>query len=1256
MANTSNIKTIKKRVEAIHPTIDSSLETIKNSLTPYNFLEVNENGFNKSNVLKDLANNFNKVPKSAPIGKIGNDVMGNEVQNAYPATPDMLKSGVSIVDVENPTQLITSNNNSNTIATDRADGNKDIKRWITRSIFKFREEDYGFDRQVYEIPVKLLMEGIVGVDGRHSTTLQEYPYPEEIVMISQKTDKNFIHFLNVQYSDSHYNYYRGKPYNLMIVKDRIDYGSVNVNGDRFNYYTSVYANNVEESLAFYKDGYLYLSMPDKSFGDELLNTLWDCKIIWRKDAPNREFTIQYDAEEIQSELESIPITNGQWKDTGIESMLKNNWESICYGNGKFITICKDYKTILYSTDGINWTSMGVSELDIDQHFTSINYCNDKFIITSGTRDDYGDSNIFVYSYDGLTWTQTTSGIPSNYWRKCVYGNGVYVSVTYNESNSPFIYSSDGINWTTATADVYGNDWYDVCFGNGRFVAVQDSHNYFAYSDNGITWVDTREGLHDNGAFKVTYGAGKYIAIGDGRAQYSVDGISWSELSSLSSSYTFFKGRICYGPSGFILYEDSERLLCSIDGLSWQSCSLQTPIPENTNSDVCYGNGIYVLMLANRYSKIPFKYCVVGNPGGISFDKSSYISEVSGKCHLLNKNILQSSSINSISKLEKDSNPLVTNNSISMGLSNNKGSLYRIPNYTTPYDLTFTDELSWSLTNFPNILIPINNQYYLGLNYITGIYSESTVLKDNLYYGFFNKILHKIDPTIKTTGDSNYPCDGMVPKLGGSGHIIKIIPIYSSITLANETGTSFDSIEVIVYTTRIKYNVLFHITNNGKSATATTTAISTFNGFEIADVKQISSTKAILITSTYNVYLDVIKEDSQTANPFGLSGAITPYLLSKYNIVGINTSKVVSSLADCSNTSKFASGINNGAIDVVINNSKLSGDGKYFINSGRYSIMKDNADTNYLVHLKEKYTFSSELDAPKSGMMWTETSNGLSRRDWRSICYGNGKYVAVSNSSTFAYSTDGITWTETSNGLDASMQCYHIIYTKDKFIMTMNNRKIAYSTDGVNWSIQNTGLEDDLSVICYGNNRYVATEQYIGNVFAYSTDGINWTDRIVAEGHWISICYGEDKFIVVAKESDTINVFDTFAYSTNGVNWNYQSNGLNKRYWWSICYGNGKYVATSDINIFAYSTDGITWTETSNGLNSRDWRSICYGNGKYVAVSFSNTFAYSTDGITWTETSNGLYNRDWWSICYGNGKYVAVANDSNTFAYSDGIIL
>lgn len=1102
MANTSNIKTIKKRVEAIHPTIDSSLETIKNSLTPYNFLEVNENGFNKSNVLKDLANNFNKVPKSAPIGKIGNDVMGNEVQNAYPATPDMLKPGVSIVDVENPTQLITSNNNSNTIATDRADGNKDIKRWITRSIFKFREEDYGFDRQVYEIPVKLLMEGIVGVDGKHSTTLQEYPYPEEIVMISQKTDKNFIHFLNVQYSDSHYNYYRGKPYNLMIVKDRIDYGSVNANGDGFNYYTSVYTNNVEESLAFYKDGYLYLSMPDKSFGDELLNTLWDCKIIWRKDAPNREFTIQYDAEELKSAIELTTIEFGQWGEA-TNGLSGHTWRNTLYGNNRYVAIAQlgsefGGRRSLYSafsSDGINWTQNAAVSITTEQPISDACFGNGMFVLmTASGRLSDEISDVFIYSSDGINWKQTSSGISKSDWKSFIVGPDKIIAIAYNE-NPGAIYSTDGINWTICGGSFPGNNatygTFALYNGNPRYIINNGNDDRVAFSDDGITWQrsESKGGLSERPWKRIAGNNNRFIIVSNHTESendkkhfaYSDDGgNTWTTYNpsigrNRFDSFQFVGNR-------YILSRESYSgnyydFLYSIDGMSWSELSV----------DIGKGFGMAAIgpdrLLFPIVGKSDMiKYCILGDPNGISFDKSSNLTEVSGKCHLLNKNTLQSSSINSISNLEKESNPLVTNNSISMGLSNNKGSLYRIPNYTTPYDLTFTDELSWSLTNFPNILIPITNKYQLGLNYITGVYSESSVMKNTLYCSLFDNIIHKADPKIKTTGDSNYPCDKLVTNIDSDSHIIKVIPIYSSNIRTDDNN---GSIEVMVYTTKKKYKVIFTVTDSVLSFTTTT--ISTFNGFEIADVKQISSTKAILITSTYNVYLDVIKEDSQTANPFGLSGAITPYLLSKYNIVGINASKVVSSLADCSNTNKFASGINNGVIDVVINNSKLSGDGKYFINSGRYSIMKDNSDTNYLVHLKEKYTFSSELDAPYSkNFEWRHSEKpGPTNSSLLSVCYGDRKFISIETSQSFI------------------------------------------SSDGITWEIKLTSINFDgskCSSICYGNGKYVGVNDY-GNKFAYSTDGINWTmtSSNIGVRWWYSICYGNGKYVA-------LNDRDSFGYS------------------------------------------------------------------------------------------------------------------------------
>ncbi len=187
-------------------------------------------------------------------------------------------------------------------------------------------------------------------------------------------------------------------------------------------------------------------------------------------------------------------------------------------------------------------------------------------------------------------------------------------------------------------------------------------------------------------------------------------------------------------------------------------------------------------------------------------------------------------------------------------------------------------------------------------------------------------------------------------------------------------------------------------------------------------------------------------------------------------------------------------------------------------------------------------------------------------------------------------------------------------------------------------------------VCYGNDKFVAVASNT-NVFAYSTDGITWKEgNLPVNAEWSSICYGNGKFVAVGSSN-------VFAYSTDGINWTNSVISDTSRSWYSVCYGNGKYVAVASNSIFAYSTDGITWTEGNISSTNLLLKSICYGNGKYVAVAFSsNVFAYSTDGITWTEGNISDTSRSWYSVCYGNGKYVAVTyNSTNVFAYStDGI--
>ena len=193
------------------------------------------------------------------------------------------------------------------------------------------------------------------------------------------------------------------------------------------------------------------------------------------------------------------------------------------------------------------------------------------------------------------------------------------------------------------------------------------------------------------------------------------------------------------------------------------------------------------------------------------------------------------------------------------------------------------------------------------------------------------------------------------------------------------------------------------------------------------------------------------------------------------------------------------------------------------------------------------------------------------RLWYSVCYGNGKFVAVADDSYFAYSTDGITWTE---GTISSTSRYW------------------YS-------------------ICYGNGMFV-TVAYNTNYFAYSTDGITWTEGTISDTNrkWGSVCYGNDKFVAIA-DSTTI-----FAYSMDGITW---TEGVlpNNSFWYSVCYGNDKFVITPySTNYFAYSTDGINWTEGTISSTSKQWYSICYGNDKYVSVTWNSNYSAS---ITFSPT-------------------------------------
>jgi hypothetical protein len=76
------------------------------------------------------------------------------------------------------------------------------------------------------------------------------------------------------------------------------------------------------------------------------------------------------------------------------------------------------------------------------------------------------------SPDGITWTSRTAAA-DNDWYSVVYGNGQFVSVSYDGSGNRVMTSADGMTWTSRTSAA-DHQWRSVTYANGGFVAVADS--------------------------------------------------------------------------------------------------------------------------------------------------------------------------------------------------------------------------------------------------------------------------------------------------------------------------------------------------------------------------------------------------------------------------------------------------------------------------------------------------------------------------------------------------------------------------------------------------------------------------------------------------------------------------------------------------------------------------------------------------------------------------------------------------------------
>lgn len=208
-------------------------------------------------------------------------------------------------------------------------------------------------------------------------------------------------------------------------------------------------------------------------------------------------------------------------------------------------------------------------------------------------------------------------------------------------------------------------------------------------------------------------------------------------------------------------------------------------------------------------------------------------------------------------------------------------------------------------------------------------------------------------------------------------------------------------------------------------------------------------------------------------------------------------------------------------------------------------------------------------------------SGTTNMDDLTVCYGNGIFVAISNSgikwSSTLYSYDGIIWTVGPSIENTSIGTLR--YVNGYFIYCCSNTKGFYSTDGITWTMRTH--ENNSVGYCFGIDVTYAFGKFI---FLDYYDGKYWyADTLLGTRTQGGAFYSGASGI----GSNGNDIVTTGRYTLTDITTKVATDLTNANTTWEdITYGQKKFVCSSaSLNAsgwddyIAYSIDGITWTKT-----------------------------------------------------------------------------
>lgn len=174
--------------------------------------------------------------------------------------------------------------------------------------------------------------------------------------------------------------------------------------------------------------------------------------------------------------------------------------------------------------------------------------------------------------------------------------------------------------------------------------------------------------------------------------------------------------------------------------------------------------------------------------------------------------------------------------------------------------------------------------------------------------------------------------------------------------------------------------------------------------------------------------------------------------------------------------------------------------------------------------------------------------------WLSICFGNGYYIALSETEYAIRNERNNQWQLSTIPILSSW--IKISYCGGLFIMLSKTGDLLFSYNGYDWQTSQISDTHGWIDITYGNGTFIAiSASQDQNTIAISNDAQSWTLVTPPLDHKLSsITYGNNLFVIASDESTKIIT------SPDGMNWHVVSSG--KTPIQTICYGMGMFIGLS----------------------------------------------------------------------------------------------